>query len=201
MGVPTVLADLGELRLILVDTLERMRVCNAWMRCEHPQGAGPLVGVLHLHSTRVLTTEGLPLGILRAHCSTPTPRANDDLCPALPDTRQVCMMDREADVFELFDEPRQSGRVEPWVRAQPDRATREELKLFELVRQSLVQSPLRITVPRQSARPGRANRRHATGLHHVTRTSTCATASAYTSEQTLHQNNVVLLLPVAGFGL
>jgi hypothetical protein len=37
MDVPTVLADLRGLRLLLVDTLERML-------CEHPQGAGPLVG-------------------------------------------------------------------------------------------------------------------------------------------------------------
>ncbi len=139
---------------------------------------GAQSGGLHLHSTLVLTTQGLPLGILRAHCSAPTPRAKEDLrpvsaipieekktfawieglrqcnelAPALPDTRQVCVMDREADFFELFDEPRQSGRVELLVRAKHDRATREELNLFELVRQSPVRSQLRIKVPRQSAR-------------------------------------------------
>lgn len=139
---------------------------------------GAQSGGLHLHSTLALTTQGLPLGILRADCSAPTPRAKDDLRPAsaipieekktfawieglrqcnalataLPDTRQVCVMDREADFFELFDEPRQSGRVELLVRAKHDRATREELNLFELVRQSPVRSQLRINVPRQSAR-------------------------------------------------
>jgi hypothetical protein len=44
MDVPTVLADVRGLRLILVDTLDLMRVWNELMLCEHPQGAGPLVG-------------------------------------------------------------------------------------------------------------------------------------------------------------
>jgi hypothetical protein len=55
-------------------------------------------------------------------------------------------------LLRTFDEPRQNGRVEPLVRAKHDRATREELNLFELVRQSPVLSQLRINVPRQSAR-------------------------------------------------
>jgi hypothetical protein len=140
---------------------------------------GAQSGGLHLHSTLVLTTEGLPLGILGAQCSAPTPRAKDDLRPTsaipieekktfawikglrecnelaaeLPDTRQVCVMDREADFYELFDEQRQSScHVELLVRAKHDRATSEELNLFESVRQSPVQSQLRINVPRQSAR-------------------------------------------------
>ena len=44
MDVPTVLAELRGLRLVLVETLELMRVWNELMLCEHPQGAGPLVG-------------------------------------------------------------------------------------------------------------------------------------------------------------
>lgn len=139
---------------------------------------GARSGGLHLHSTLVLTTEGLPLGVLAAHCSAPTPRAKEDLRPAralpieekktfawiqglrqcndlaaeLPDTRQVCVMDREADFYELFDEQRRSRGVELLVRAKHDRATSEELHLFEAVRRSSVQSQLRIHVPRQSAR-------------------------------------------------
>jgi hypothetical protein len=61
-------------------------------------------------------------------------------------------MDREADFFELFDEQRQSGRVDLLVRAKHDRTTGEDLNLFEFVRQSPVQGQLRIHVPRQSAR-------------------------------------------------
>jgi hypothetical protein len=133
---------------------------------------------LHLHSTLVVSTEGLPLGILGAQCSAPTPKAKDDRRPAtaipidekktfawikglrecieladeLPDTRQVCVMDREADFFELFDAQRQSCGVDLLVRAKHDRATNDELNLFESVRHSPVQSQLRINVPRQSAR-------------------------------------------------
>ena len=60
-------------------------------------------------------------------------------------------MDREADFYELFDEQR-SRRVELLVRAKHDRATAEELKLFEFVRHGPVQSQLQLHVPRQSSR-------------------------------------------------
>ena len=144
---------------------------------------GAKSGGLHLHSTLVVTTDGLPLGILGVQCTAPIPRdPNDlraawaipiqekktfawieglrqcnDLAASLPDTRQICVMDREADFFELFDEQRNiaaksSGRVDLLVRAKHDRTTGEELNLFEFVRQSPVQGQLRIHVPRQSAR-------------------------------------------------
>jgi hypothetical protein len=139
---------------------------------------GAQSGGLHLHSTFVLTTQGLPLGVLGAQCSAATPRAKEDLRPAsaipieekktfawikglrecsdlaaeLPDTRQVCVMDREADFYELFDEQRRSRGVELLVRAKHDRATSEEINLFDAVRHSPVQSQLRINVPRQSSR-------------------------------------------------
>ena len=139
---------------------------------------GAQSGGLHLHSTLVVTTQGLPLGVLGAQCSAPKPRAKDDtratsaipieekktfawieglrqcneVAAVLPDTRQVIVMDREADFYELFDEQRRSRRVELLVRAKHDRATGEELKLFESVRQSPVQSQLQLHVPRQSAR-------------------------------------------------
>ena len=146
------------------------------------------------YSVRVIARCGLPLGVLGAQCTAPTPRAKDDLRPTsaipiedkktfawitalrecnelaaeLPDTRQVCVMDREADFYELFDEQRRSRRVDLLVRAKHDRATSEELHLFDSVRQSPVQSQLRIHVPRQSsrakkskqkARPGHAQRK------------------------------------------
>ncbi len=150
---------------------------------------GAQSGGLHLHSTLVLTTEGLPLGVLGAQCSAPTPKAKDDLRPTsaipieekktfawikglrecnelaveLPGTRQICVMDREADFYELFDEQRRSRRVELLVRAKHDRATSEELNLFESVRQSAVQSQLRINVPRQSARAKKSKQKARAG--------------------------------------
>jgi len=88
---------------------------------------------LHLHSTFAVTTEGLPLGVLGAQFSAPKPKDQTDTRKAmntpieekktfawiegyracveldkqLPQTRQICVMDREADFFELFDEQRQ----------------------------------------------------------------------------------------------
>ena len=150
---------------------------------------GAQSGGLHLHSTLVLTTEGLPLGVLGAQCSAPTPRAREDLRPAsaipieekksfawikglrecndlaaeLPDTRQVCVMDREADFYELFDEQRRSRGVELLVRAKHDRATSEELNLFDAVRHRPVQSQLRINVPRQSSRAKKSKQKARVG--------------------------------------
>ena len=147
---------------------------------------------LHLHSILVVNTEGLPLGVLGAQCAAPTPKPKDDDRPAcaipieekktlrlgikglrdcievadeLPDTRLVCVMDREADFFELFDEQRQTRSVDLLVRAKHDRATNDELELnlFDSVRQSAVQSQIRIKVQRQSARPKKSKQKARAG--------------------------------------
>ena len=150
---------------------------------------GAQSGGLHLHSTLVVTTQGLPLGVLGAQCSAPQPRAKDETRPTsaipieekktfawieglrqcnevaaeLPDTRQVLVTDREADFYELFDEQRRSRRVELLVRAKHDRATGEAVNLFESVRQSPVQSQLQIHVARQSARAKKSKQKACVG--------------------------------------
>lgn len=138
---------------------------------------------LHLHSTLAVTGEGLPLGVLRAACTAPVPQPAQEERPstaipieeketfcwiegqrdcvavagAMPQTRLVRVMDREADFFELFDEQRQHPRVDLLVRAKHDRAlTGEARKLFAAVRQAPVQARVQVQVPRQSARPKRA---------------------------------------------
>jgi hypothetical protein len=152
---------------------------------------GAQSGGLHLHSTLVVTTQGLPLGVLAAQCSAPQPRAKDakddgrsasaipieekktfawikgirhsnELAAELPDTRQVLVMDREADFYELFNEQRRS-RVELLVRAKHDRATAQELRLFDSVRQSPEQSQLQISVPRQSSRAKKSKQKARVG--------------------------------------
>jgi len=140
---------------------------------------------LHLHSTLVVSTEGLPLGILDAQCTAPTAKAPGDERPAaaipieekrtfswiqglrgcmevareLPDTRQICVMDREADFFELFDEQRQTREVDLLIRAKHDRCTQDDLNLFAALRQSPVSGQVRIKVPRQSARPKKSKQK------------------------------------------
>lgn len=135
---------------------------------------------LHLHTTFAVTTEGLPLGVLGARCTAPPAKAKAigtgapaapvpielrktfswiagvrecaALASELPDTRQVCVMDREADFFELFDEQRQDKRVDLLVRAKHDRVVGGELKLFDTPGNTPAKGRFRIPVPRQSAR-------------------------------------------------
>ncbi len=74
----------------------------------------------------------------------------------MPDTRVVSVMDREADLFELFDEWRGSGEVELLVRAKCDRKTTGGEKLFDAVAGTKVKHHFPIRIPRQSARPKRS---------------------------------------------
>ena len=133
---------------------------------------------LHLHSTLAVTIDGLPLGVLKAQCYAPGLRAATETRPTcsipieekesffwilglldcmevarqMPATRVITVMDREADFFELFDEHRQNPCVDLLVRAQYNRCTTGDIKLFEAVRQSEVRAQFRIHVKRQSAR-------------------------------------------------
>ena len=59
----------------------------------------------------------------------------------MPHTALVSVMDREADFFEIFDDQRRnSSRVDLLIRAQHNRKTMGENKLFEEVMQSPIQS-------------------------------------------------------------
>lgn len=106
------------------------------------QSRGP-----HLHSTLAVTTEGLPLGIIRAECAAPEVKKGKDkvrsasipieqkktwcwiesvrdcegLQADMPDTTLVNVMDREGDFFAMFDDQRlKSSTVELLVRAKHD---------------------------------------------------------------------------------
>jgi|WetSurMetagenome_2_1015567.scaffolds.fasta_scaffold27581_2 hypothetical protein len=138
---------------------------------------------LHLHSTLVVSPSGLPLGILHAQCLSPESKSPDEDRPSyaipieekktfawiehhrdmvetaaeMPHTQLIDVCDREADFFELFDEQRKTSQVELLVRANYNRTiTDEPFKLFEAVRQTAVQSRVRVHIPRQSARPKRS---------------------------------------------
>lgn len=140
---------------------------------------------LHLHSTLALTTTGLPLGVLRAQALAPEPKSPDDdrsactipieekktftwiehhrdlvdLATEMPHTRLIEVCDREADFFEMFDEQRRNPCVDLLVRAKHNRnIAQDPFKLFEAVRQAPVQSRIRVSIPRQSARPKRSKR-------------------------------------------
>lgn len=134
---------------------------------------------LHLHSTKVVNDEGLPLGVLRAQCWAPRPKDKDDkrktcdipieeketfswivgmrdcedLAAQMPQTRVVQVMDREADIFELFDAWRDGPkRTHLLVRANHNRTTTEDLNLFDGVRATEVHLRYELKINRQSAR-------------------------------------------------
>ena len=154
---------------------------------------------LHLHSTLVVSTEGLPLGLLQAQFSAPEPKSEADIRPSasvpieekktfcwikglrdcveldkqLPDTHQINVMDREADFFELFDEQRNTGKVDLLVRSRHDRIIDDEGgHLFESVRDSPACGEMVIQVPRQSTRTKKSRQQAKPG--HVQRSATVA---------------------------
>jgi hypothetical protein len=140
---------------------------------------------LHLHSTLAVNEQGVPLGVLRMQFDAPTPRPPEDTRPAyeipieqketyawllglrdlrsaaatMPDTRVVSVMDRNADIFELFDEWRQDQAVDMLVRAQHNRGTTGDKKLFDAVRASEPRLKLELLIGRKSARPKRSKQK------------------------------------------
>lgn len=177
MGQATVLCiqDGSDLNYSTLDRCEGLGVIGGNQTGTQSRG-------LHLHSTLALTAGGLPLGVLRADCTAPLAKSADDKRPRhtipieekksfvwiehhrdlvalssrMPNTRLIDVCDREADFFELFDEQRQTPRVELLVRAQHDRNLDEApFKLFAAVREAAIASWVRLAVPRQSARPKR----------------------------------------------
>ena len=98
---------------------------------------------LHLHSTLAVTPAGLPLGALNARFVAPAPKAADrddahnkppeerksarwiegfrdcaDLARELGAGRLVCVMDREADDFRLYEEQRARPEADLLVRVK-----------------------------------------------------------------------------------
>jgi hypothetical protein len=144
---------------------------------------GAVIRGLHLHSTLAVTASGLPLGVLHAQCIAPERRSPKDnrysyaipiedktsflwiehhrdmttVAAEIPHTRLIDVCDREADFFELFEEHRRNSTVDLLIRAKNNRrVTEEPFKLFEAVRNTPVQSRVRVHIPRQSARPKRS---------------------------------------------
>jgi len=134
---------------------------------------------LNLHSTLAVTSNGLPLGVLKAQCVAPRPKSADDkrkpsqipieekktfvwiehhrelvaLAGTMPQTKIVDVCDREADFFELFDEQRNHPSVDILIRAQHNRKLKQApFKLFATVRQAPIEGHLQVPIPKQSAR-------------------------------------------------
>lgn len=141
---------------------------------------------LHQHSTLVVNENGLPLGVLRARLDARSARSEGNERPPaqvpieekksydwilalgdceavaaeMPHTRIVQVADREADIFELFDEWRQGARrTELLIRAKHNRRTNTGSKLFDTVRCTPQRLRFELHVARQSARPKKSKQK------------------------------------------
>ena len=134
---------------------------------------------LKLHSSVVLTPEGLPLGILRSVAEAQEPKGEGEKpsaqrpieekqsfrwvqglrdCVAaaaeMPETRLLMVADREGDIFELLAEAEATrNRVGVLVRAAHNRRLEgQEQKLWETLQASRNQTQLEVTIPRQRSK-------------------------------------------------
>jgi hypothetical protein len=159
----------------------------------HTQGLG-LIGTnqtgakslgLKLHSSLALTTEAVPLGVLRSVCFSPESKGKAgkktvgrpieekksyrwlqgyrdcvQVAKKAPKTRLVVVMDREADIFELFvDAEPTRNRVGLLVRAKHNRQLEGgERKLFEQVKARQQAAQMEVVIPRQRWKKGKPGR-------------------------------------------
>ena len=144
---------------------------------------------IQLHSTLALNHQGLPLGLVDVRCRTPQPGAPKStrqtpledkksydwvqglhscmaLAEQLPSTRITCVMDREADFFELFEAHRENPCVDLLIRASHNRVTGNGVRLFERLRAEPARGEIELTVKRQSARPKRSKQKARTAREH-----------------------------------
>ena len=154
---------------------------------------------LHLHSTLAVTPSGLPLGVLNARFIAPQPKAAShgeghhpapqerksarwiegfrdcaELARTLGPGRLVCVMDREADDFRLFEEQRARPQADLLVRVKGRRRVAGGRSLLDALRAAPVRARAVVAIDRltarpktskRPARPGRARRCATLALH------------------------------------
>jgi hypothetical protein len=139
---------------------------------------------LRLHSTLALTARGLPLGVLRGECLARKRTVNrtrlqrrrmpieqketarwlrsvqdcTELSRLLTGVRLINVMDREGDIFEVFQHWQKNPCIDLLVRASKDRCIEDGGKLFAHIRASAVQAHTQLTIHRRSARPKKGSK-------------------------------------------
>lgn len=174
MGQDTVLCiqDGSELNYTNLDQCKGLGTLKA-------NQTGAKMKGLNLHSTFTVTTNGLPLGIVKAQCIAPQMKDPEDkrkpctipieekknfvwiqhhrdlveLSKELKQTRLIDVCDREGDFFELFDEHHKNPTVDLLIRASYNRNLKKEpYKLFAAVRETAVKSYIQVPIPQESSR-------------------------------------------------
>ena len=154
---------------------------------------------VHLHSTLAVTPSGLPLGVLNAQFVAPQPKVAErgeghnkapekrksarwiegfrdcaELARELGPGRLVCVMDREADDFRLFEEQRARPQLDLLVRVKGRRRVAGGRSLLDALRAAPVRARAVVAIDRLTARaksskrpahPGRARRSATLALH------------------------------------
>jgi hypothetical protein len=146
---------------------------------------------LKLHSSLVLTTDGLPLGVLRSDCYAPEEKRKTGPSPTrrpiedkqsfrwiegyresveaarhMPQTHIVAVMDREADFYELYQEAAANRkRVGLLIRAKTDRKlVGRKRKLFAALKASPTRADLEVVIPRQRWKKAKSGKPEQQGL-------------------------------------
>ena len=128
---------------------------------------------LRLHSTLAVTPDGLPLGVLNGQCVSrefyaeqsreqrrklpfgqkegyrwlASVKACEEIAEELPDTRLVSVMDREGDIFELFDHWHKNRKVDLLVRVARNRKSDVAESLFDEIKAEESAGTVRIDLP------------------------------------------------------
>jgi len=142
------------------------------------QTGAEMMGLV-LTTTLCVTTNGLPLGILKAKCHMPKKKIKIEtrkphkipieekktfswiehhrnlveIAKQVPKTQMVHVCDREADFYELFEEQQKDTCVELLIRARHNRnIPQEPNKLFDYIEESKVMGYTTIAIPAKSSR-------------------------------------------------
>ena len=146
---------------------------------------------LKLHSSLALTPNGLPLGVLRSVSYAPELKGKSgkksigrpieekksfrwleghrdcvSVAKKMPKTRLLTVMDREGDIFELFEDAEATRkRVGVLVRAKHNRCLEgRERKLFETLKASKNREQIEVMIPRQRWKQAKRGKPQQKGL-------------------------------------
>ena len=130
---------------------------------------------LLLHVMMANTADGLLLGVLRCSWRDPqtgrlaprSQRGYPDICQAAEGlsrkSRLICIMNREADNFALFEAQCRQGRVEMLVRVRYDRLLAKGRKLYATLRSTPVACTLQIEIRSVTARQKSSRKKRCPG--------------------------------------
>ncbi len=117
---------------------------------------------VHLHATIALNEDGLPLGVLRCAYGTQSPKTRtwieglrdmDEAAETLPrKTEVICVMAREADMFEMFAVQQTLKWTQVLVRARHDRKLGRNERLFRALRKGPSAAVMEMRVEEMSRR-------------------------------------------------